>query len=79
LQSNAEILFDYFKCCYSLKRQADIHMQTVACGAAAATSEWLMGKTAMHDDVRMLRHLVDGRADGQNVVQGAVAMKWELC
>jgi len=58
-----------------LKIQADIHRQTVACAAAVATSQWLIGQTAMRDDVRMLRHLVDG----QNAVQGAVARKWELC
>jgi hypothetical protein len=64
-RSDAEILTYYFKCCYSFKRQADIHVQTVARGAAAATPEWLMGQTAMHGDVRMLRHLVDGRTDGR--------------
>jgi hypothetical protein len=64
-RSDAEILTDGFKCCYCLKRQADSdsHRQVVACGAAAATSEWLMGQTAMYDDVRMLHHLVDGRTD----------------
>ena len=78
-RSDAAILTDYFKCCYSLRRQADFHRQTVGCGAAAATSEWLMGQTAMHDDVRKLCHLVEGRTDGQNAVEGAVARKWELC
>jgi hypothetical protein len=38
-KSDAAILTDYFKCCYSLKRQADFHKQTVGCGAAAPTSE----------------------------------------
>jgi len=65
------------------ERQADSGRQTVACGAAAATSEWLLSQTATHDDVRMLRHFVgrrtDGRSGGQNAVQGAVARKWELC
>jgi phenylalanyl-tRNA synthetase beta subunit len=74
-RSEAEILTYYFRCCYSLNRQADIHRQTVACVAAAATSEWLMGQTAMQDEVRMLRHLVDG----QNAVHGAIARKWKLC
>jgi hypothetical protein len=72
---DAALLTEYFKCCYSLTRQADIHRQTVAVGAAAATSEWLMGQTAMCVGVRMLRYLVDG----QNAVQGAVARNWELC
>jgi hypothetical protein len=63
LRSDAAILTDYFKCCYFFKRKAENHSQTVACGAVAVTSEWLMGQTAVHDDVRMLRHIVDGRTE----------------
>ena len=72
---DAAVLTDYFKCCYSSTRQADIHRHTVLVGAAAATSQWLMSQTVTHVGFRMLRHLVDG----QNAVQGVVAGKCELC